>query len=151
MPIRVYLDTSIYNRPFDDQAQPRIWLETMALSVILQMIEKNKVAILISSTVVEYENSRNPHSLRRAWVEKVTRFASEVQQVNKTIRQRANNLEQEGFKAMDALHVACAEAAKADYFVTGDDRLINRYQPLKKADGGLVVCNPTEFVRKIEE
>lgn len=150
MPIRVYLDTSIYNRPFDDQAQPRIWLETMALSIILQMIE-NKTVILISSTVVAYENSRNPHSLRRAWVEKVTRFADEVQRVNETIRQRANTLEQEGLKAMDALHLACAEAAKADYFVTGDDRLISRYQPLQPADAGLIVCNPTEFVRKSEE
>jgi predicted nucleic acid-binding protein len=114
------------------------------------MIE-HKNAVLISSTVVVYENSRNPHSLRRAWVEKVTYFAGEVQPVNETIRKRANYLEQQGLKAMDALHIACAEAAKADYFVTGDDRLINRYQPLKKADGALVVCNPTEFVRKTEE
>ncbi len=28
--MKVYLDTSVYNRPFDDQTQPRIWLETMA-------------------------------------------------------------------------------------------------------------------------
>lgn len=150
MSIRIYLDTSVYNRPFDDQSQPRIWLETLALSVILQMIENN-VVTLISSAMVEYENSRNPHSVRRGWVEKVTHLAAEVQPVNESIRQRANYLEQQGLKAMDALHVACAEAAKADYFVTGDDRLINRYQPLKKADNALVVCNPTEFVRKIEE
>jgi len=147
MPIRIYLDTSVYNRPFDDQTQPRIWLETMALSVILQLIE-DKAATLISSTMIEYENSRNPHAVRRAWVEKVTRLAGEVQPVNETIRQRANHLKQQGLKAMDALHVACAEAAQADYFVTGDDRLINRYQPLQKADDALTVCNPTEFVRK---
>lgn len=35
--MRIYLDTSVYNRPFDDQAQPRIW--TLALSVILQLVE----------------------------------------------------------------------------------------------------------------
>ncbi len=147
--MRVYLDTSVYNRPFDDQTQPRIWLETMALSVILQMIE-NDMATLISSTVIEYENSRNPHLLRRAWVEKVTRLAGEVQQVNEAIRQRANNLEQGGIKAVDALHLACAEAAKADYFVSGDDRLNNRYQQLAGANTGLIVCDPTEFVRKTE-
>jgi hypothetical protein len=28
-PKRVYLDTCVYNRPFDDQAQPRVWLETL--------------------------------------------------------------------------------------------------------------------------
>ena len=36
---RIYLDTSVYNRPFDDQTQPRIWLETLAFAVILQMVE----------------------------------------------------------------------------------------------------------------
>lgn len=49
-PKRVYLDTCVYNRPFDDQTQPRIWLETLAFSVILQMIENGSVA-LVTSTV----------------------------------------------------------------------------------------------------
>lgn len=126
MSIRVYLDTSVYNRPFDDQTQPRIWLETMALSIILQMIESNSV-VLISSTVIEYENHRNPNALRRTWVEKVTQLAGEAQLVNETIRQRALALEQGGFKPIDALHIACAEATGADYLITGDDRLIKRY------------------------
>ena len=42
---RVYLDTCVYNRPFDDQAQPRVGLETLAFSVILQMIEDGSVAL----------------------------------------------------------------------------------------------------------
>ncbi|HXW01348.1 MAG TPA: PIN domain-containing protein [Anaerolineae bacterium] len=150
MPTRVYLDTSIYNRPFDDQTQPRIWLETMAFSVILQMIEDGLIS-LISSAVIEYENHRNPPSLRREWVKKITHLAVESQQVNEAIRQRAHHLEQERIKAMDALHLACAEAAKADYFVTADDRLIKRYQQLKGTDAAPTVCNPTEFVRHIEE
>ncbi len=37
--MRIYLDTSVYNRPFDDQTQARIALETLAYTVILQMIE----------------------------------------------------------------------------------------------------------------
>lgn len=150
MPLWVYLDTSVYNRPFDDQTQPRIWLETMALSVILQLIEQNSLS-LISSTVIEYENSRNPHPLRQEWVKKVTRLAQKVQPVNEVIRQRAARLEQEGVKAMDAFHLACAEAAGANYFVTADDRLIKRYQQLTEADNEPMICNPTEFVRNIEE
>jgi hypothetical protein len=39
MAVQLYLDTSVYNRPFDDQTKPRIWLENLAFSVILQMIE----------------------------------------------------------------------------------------------------------------
>ena len=37
--MKVYLDTSVYNRPFDDQTQPRICLETLAFVVVLQMVE----------------------------------------------------------------------------------------------------------------
>ncbi len=66
-PKRVYLDTCVYNRPFDDQAQPRGWLETLAFSVILQMIEDGSVA-LVTSTVVSYENSLYPDHIARTWV-----------------------------------------------------------------------------------
>ena len=37
--IKVYLDTSVYNRPFDAQTQPKIHLETQAVILILQMVE----------------------------------------------------------------------------------------------------------------
>ncbi|WP_256973432.1 hypothetical protein [Nostoc sp. T09] len=56
---RVYLDTSVYNRPFDDQTQPKIFLETQAIILILQMVE-GRLIELVSSSVLEYENSRNP-------------------------------------------------------------------------------------------
>ena len=61
---RVYLDTSAYNRPFDDQTQPKIFLESQAVIIILQMIEAKKVES-ISSSVLEYENSRNPHPIKQ--------------------------------------------------------------------------------------
>ena len=146
MTVLIYVDTSVYNRPFDDQTQPRIWLETLAFSVILQMIENN-LASLIHSAVVDYENSRNPDQMRRAWVRKVTAQATDYQRVDTDIRQRASILEKGGLKPLDALHVACGEAARADYFITCDDRLITRYQGLPQQTRNLTVCNPTEFVR----
>jgi hypothetical protein len=44
----LYLDNSVLNRPFDDQRQPRIWLETLALSAILQMIESDEADLVKS-------------------------------------------------------------------------------------------------------
>lgn len=61
---RVYLDTSAYNRPFDDQTQPKIFLESQAVIIILQMIETGVVE-LIRSSVLEYENSRNPYPIKQ--------------------------------------------------------------------------------------
>ena len=144
----VYLDTNIYNRPFDDQTQPRIWLETLAFSVILQLIEKGDL-LLVASTVLQFANSRNPHKERREWVRRVLSLAAAVGQVNPSIRKRADTLVAEGIQALDALHLAAAEALESDYFVTSDDRLARRYQALPEDQRPIAIYSPTEFVRHI--
>lgn len=139
MTLKIYIDTSVYNRPFDDQTQPRIWLETQALFVILQMIEVDD-SELVSSSVLDYENSRNPLPQRQQWVSRCLQLAKSYQPMNEEIRVRGQELETEGLGAIDALHLACAEATEADYFLTCDDRLIRRYQ------GKLQVLNPVNFI-----
>jgi predicted nucleic acid-binding protein len=42
----------------------------------------------------------------------------------KTIKQRAEQLKQQRIKAVDALHIATAEAANSNYFLTCDKRII---------------------------
>jgi len=63
----VYLDLCALKRPFDDQSQPRIWLETKAVSLIMQSVEDRQVE-LASSQIVTLENSQNKWALRRAAV-----------------------------------------------------------------------------------
>jgi PIN domain len=142
--LRVYLDTSVYNRPFDDQTQPRIWLETLALAVILQMIETGEIQ-LVSSSVVSYENSCNPFPIRKRWVTRCLQLAAQSQHVDERIRARAQELEMEGIGAIDALHLACAEAAESQYFLTCDDRVVRRYS------GSMQVLNPVNFVMSTTE
>lgn len=110
---RVYLDTSVYNRPFDDQTQPKVFLETQAVILILQMVEA-KLIELVSSSVLEYENSRNPFSVNQQSMEQYLQIATLRVLLNENIRVRAKQLEQQGIKAIDALHVACAEASQSD-------------------------------------
>ena len=141
---QVYLDTSVYNRPFDDQTQPKIHLETQAVIVILQMVE-NKLIELVSSSVLEYENSRNPDKLSRAAMNRYLQMAKVKQLVDESIKQRGLQLERQGIKAVDALHVACAEALNSDYFLTCDKRLINRCTSLT-----LKTLNPVDFILEQE-
>lgn len=148
MATRVYLDTNVYNRPFDDQSQPRIWLETLAFSVILQLIEDDELD-LVTSTVLSYENSRNPDPERQQWVQRVLTLAKNEQQLNASIRERAVALEGRGVKALDALHVAAAEASASDYFITTDDRLIRHYRALTQEEQLVIVSTPTEVVRDL--
>ena len=137
---KIYLDTSAYNRPFDDQTQPKIFLESQAVVIILQMAE-TKMVELISSSVLEYENSRNPYPIKQEAMSRYLQIAGFRQEVNEAIRQRAEQLEQNGLKAIDALHIASAEAVGSDYFITCDKRLINRCSGL-----AMKVMNPVNFV-----
>ena len=99
---------------------------------------------LVTSSVLEYENNRNPFRLRRNWVARCSRLASVHHEVDEDIKRRAEELERQGLKAVDALHVACAEAAGSEYFLTCDDRLVRRYQGEK-----VRVLNPVDFVVRI--
>lgn len=137
--MKIYIDTSVYNRPFDDQTQPRISLETQALNIVIHLVQAEAIE-LVSSSILEYENSRNPFVIRRESVERQLQLAQFYQEVDEGIAERAQELEQQGLGTIDALHVACAEAAGSDYFLTCDDRLIRRYQ------GTLVATNPVSFV-----
>ncbi|PSB18637.1 PIN domain-containing protein [filamentous cyanobacterium CCP2] len=140
--MRICLDTSVLNRPFDDQMQPRIALETQSLRTILQFVENGEVE-LVSSSVLEYENSRNISQRRQEWVKQCLQLAVRFQVVDEGVTQRATLLENQGLGAIDALHVACAEASGCDYFLTCDDRLVRRYL------GELKVMNPVSFVLEI--
>jgi predicted nucleic acid-binding protein len=137
---KIYLDTSAYNRPFDDQTQPKIFLEAQAVAIILQMIE-TELFELVSSSVLEYESSRNPYPIKQEAMNRFLKTAQIRQEVNEPIQQRAEQLEHNGLKAIDALHVACAEAVESDWFITCDKRLINRCSGLT-----MKVVNPVDFV-----
>lgn len=138
----LYLDNSVLNRPFDDQRQPRIWLETLSFSLVLTLIESRE-ATLIHSPIHDLENSRNPFPLRQKWIEKCLRLAAQNVALSDSIKKRALDLEQGGFKALDALHLACAEAAGATHFLTCDDRLIRRYS------GQMIVQTPVTFTTSL--
>ncbi|PSR17142.1 PIN domain-containing protein [filamentous cyanobacterium CCP3] len=140
---RVYLDTSAYNRPLDNQTQPKIFLEAQAVIIILQMIEVGEVE-LVGSSVLDYENSRNPYPIKQKAMERYLQLAVVRQAVNDAIRQRAEELERNGLKALDALHVACAEASDSEYVITCDKRLINRCTGLV-----IKVMNPVDFVLEL--
>ena len=109
------------------------------------MIEA-KVVELIGSSVLEYENSRNPYPIKQEAMNRYLQLAGLRQEVDETIHQRAEKLEQNGLKAIDALHIACAEAVDSDYFITCDRRLINRCSGLT-----MRVTNPADFVLEMSD
>ncbi|MBS3026015.1 MAG: hypothetical protein HCA25_02670 [Dolichospermum sp. DET50] len=73
-------------------------------------------------------------------------LATLIQAKTITVQERATNLELNGIKALDALHVACSEISKCNYFITCDKRLINRSQTLAIVK----TVNPINFILEIE-
>jgi len=144
--IRIYLDTSVFNRPFDDQNQTRIRLEAEAFLSILEKAISGAITIIGSSTLL-YENSRNPFAERKERVSSYLDIASKVIVVNDTVKIKAVSLERAGFDPIDALHLACAETGGTDYFITCDDDIMKK---VRKNEGmvHMAVCGPLEFVLK---
>jgi hypothetical protein len=75
MKYRIYLDNCCFNRPYDDQSQPLVRLETQAKLFIQNMVFEQKVE-LIWSYVLKYENSRNPYTAKRRSIARWEKLSS---------------------------------------------------------------------------
>lgn len=89
--LKVYIDTSALNRIFDDQTQPRIYLESSAVLILFECIEK-EIIQLISSDVLLYKNSRNPFEERKIFVSSVISKAKKFVEINTDILKKAKDI-----------------------------------------------------------
>ena len=129
---RLYLDLCVYNRPFDDQRQPRIVIETMEFIFLLSKTIQGEID-LVNSFVLEFENINNPYVDRKDIVHDILGIASTSIAYDAELGRRAKEIEQLGVNALDALHIACAEKAKSDFFITCDDRLARKCSAVENA------------------
>jgi hypothetical protein len=123
--ITVYLDACCLNRPFDDQTQDRIRLESEAVLLIIGHVHRGDWR-WTGSEVLSFEVKRNPDAERRRRVEVLLASATESVSLDERMEQRGIELEMLGFGAFDALHLASAEDAEVDVFLTTDDGLLRR-------------------------
>lgn len=128
---RVYLDVSALCRPFDDQAQMRIRLETDAVLLILSHVRSKNPTMIVSPAhrveIAAIEDLEERKHLQLLLRENGTRGSFNLP----TGRRRAEELTKQGLGVADAAHLALAEQALAD-FVSCDDRLLRqcrRIQP----------------------
>jgi hypothetical protein len=125
----VYLDVCCLNRPFDDQTQERIRLESEAVILIFKHIENNDWQ-WISSEIVDFEIDKMPDSERKYRIRTMKIFPTKYMIADDALMSRGEVLQQKGFDIYDALHLACAEHGAADVMLTTDDklkRLANRH------------------------
>ncbi len=147
--MRVYLDVCCLNRPFDDQTQDKIRLESEAVLTILSHCQSGEWK-LVGSEVVDFEISKIPDGERKQRVSILAGLVEFNVIVDEAIKERAVKLQTLGFKPFDALHIACAERGDVDVFLTTDDKLLQK--ALK--NNVLIkirIANPLKWITEVME
>jgi predicted nucleic acid-binding protein len=145
--MKIYLDTCCLNRPFDDQRQPRVRLESEAITLIMEKIRQREWE-WVGSEVLIYEIEQTTNTERK---ERLLLFARETNQtveISEKTLDRAETLSLLGFGEYDALHLASAESAKVDVFLTTDDQLQKIADKNKKRLSSLIVINPVKWLEE---
>lgn len=119
----IYIDVCCLNRPFDDQSQERIRIESEAVLLILTMCEDGRLRLL-GSEAIDLEIALTPDE-RREKVMYLAGLAKSKVIVSDRVASRARELEALGFDVFDALHLACAEE-DAEVLLTTDDKFLSR-------------------------
>ena len=122
---RVYLDVCALCRPFDDQSQMRIRLETEAVQLILSHARSGDLILMVSPAHDVEINAINDPVEREHLLSLLREIGRRADVDVQRARQRAEQLTRRGLGPADAAHLAYAEGARAG-FVTCDDRLIRQ-------------------------
>jgi len=139
---RLYLDNCCFNRPFDNQKQLKIKLETEAKLFIQHEILVGNYE-LVWSYILEFENNQNPYKDRREAIQDWKNLSNIFCVENDKIIEFAETLLNKGIKVKDALHIACAVDSNADFFITTDKGLINKQIP------EINIINPITIINEI--
>ena len=142
--MRVYLDNCCYNRPFDNQSQIKVLLETLAKLDIQQQMRAG-ILEYVWSEMLTGEVSDSPYIKQR---EKILpwRFGAVVYvPITEEIIIRAEGYMQWGVKSSDAIHLSCAVESDCDWFFTVDKGILNKVSRI----GGMRVANPMDYVKEM--
>jgi len=135
------MDNCCFNRPFDNQEQIRIQIETEAKLNIQEKVYL-KHFDLVWSYILDYENFQNPFSERKQVIGRWKKIACSDIEESEEILKIADRIMEYGVKSKDALHLACAIDGECRYFFTTDDILIKKMKHKMK----IKVMNPVEFI-----
>jgi predicted nucleic acid-binding protein len=140
----IYLDVCALCRPFDDQTQLRVRLETDAIQLILSHVRSGQLTLMVSpahdveiGAIDELAEQEHLTALLR-------QSGQRVEFDPKRTRRRAEQLSSVGLGPADAAHLAFAEEAQAS-FITCDDRLLRQ---CKRARPTVWVGTPMSFCDK---
>ena len=144
--MRLYLDLCCFNRPFDNQDQLIVRLQTEA-KLNVQMLIRSGTYELAWSAILDLENVANPDPHRMAAIMAWKILATVDIDTTIQVELLADELIQLGLKAKDALHIASAIEMEADFFITTDKAILRKMS----SETRIRAIDPIDFVRHFEE
>lgn len=97
--------------------------------------------------MLDFENDLNPFEEWRNAIQKWRKLAVDDISETPELMQYAKFFLNLGIAQKDALHVACALMANADYFLSTDDKFLKKLKKQDKING----INPVEFIGVIND
>jgi predicted nucleic acid-binding protein len=122
----------------------KIRLETEAKLYIQAGVRARKYS-LVWSYMLDYENDDNPYDEKRNAIAEWAEIADNYCPSSDNILSLGREIINHGIKTKDALHIACAIKSDCEYFITTDNRLMDK----KIAE--IRIINPIDFVRETED
>ncbi|MDR0676999.1 MAG: PIN domain-containing protein [Elusimicrobiota bacterium] len=144
--MKIYLDNCCYSRPFDDQNQERIHLESEAILTILKRC-KLDIYKIIGSDILDFEMNKLKNLDKKEKIKNLYQIVEEKIKYTNEILEYAKKIKKQSLiRSLDSLHIACAEKQNIDIFLTTDDKLKNICKKLKLK---IKVMNPIEFIMEV--
>jgi predicted nucleic acid-binding protein len=147
-PVLVYLDTCTWCRPFDDQMQDSIRVETSAFYEIMLHVDRKDIKIVYSDTLLAEIEDISDEAKRERVRMLVKRGTSLSVKLDEGVKKIAVVIERIcGLHGGDALQVASAKIGGAKYFITTDEGILERAKCISKKTG-IFIINPKNFVER---
>ena len=147
--MKIYLDTCCLSRLDDIATSVRIQREAEAVETIIDYCSTRQW-LWFGSEVLIFEVDNTPNPSKRFKVKLRLSHLYQTVTVGSIENSRGLQLEILGFKWFDALHLACAESANVDVFLTTDDGVLKRARRFG-SQLQVRVANPYEWLREITE
>jgi len=138
---KIYLDVCTLCRPFDNQNDMRIRLETDAYFLIMNAIEEKRYEMVVSSMHIKELESIKDIKERIQIVHFLDEYGKTKNADLNLVKKRADELIKLNFGIADAIHLAFAEQS-SNYLVTCDDKFEKKS---KRITTNIEVVNPIEF------
>lgn len=141
--MRVYLDTNVWFRVFDEPSN-RIIKEKKAFYKILQMSELGRLKIVGSVFLDDETELTSDKEKREAVLNFISAFLDT--RIDFIPKIYSDIMDKTRLSVKDSVHIACAIEAKVECFITVDDEIIKKREKIRQF--GVDVVNPTEFIER---